>query len=174
MQVHKKAQIRFGAGRFCPLPPPPPPPPPPRRFCPPGQNLLVDSVPYRRNPLADIVPPPPPPSPPRSDDAPPSQMLIYCPPPHPFKWRVMRSKQLLSFSRQYYGRQRLRRVFSFQLWYQKDQKRTLRRECAGVRTIYVVDIAVPQKEKETRNMELFLLPRGIEEMERILHSCQSS
>ena len=54
----------------------------------------------------------------------------------------------------------------------KAQKRSLRRKCED----YAVDSGVlyRKKEKERGEMEFLRVPRGVEERERILHSCHSS
>eukprot|EP00731_Ephydatia_muelleri_P017880 Em0010g978a len=56
--------------------------------------------------------------------------------------------------------------------YHKAQKRSLRRKCED----YAVDSGVlyRKKEKERGEMEFLRVPRGVEERERILHSCHSS
>ena len=56
--------------------------------------------------------------------------------------------------------------------YHKAQKRSLRRNCED----YAVDSGVlyRKKEKERGEMEFLRVPRGVEERERILHSCHSS
>ena len=59
-------------------------------------------------------------------------------------------------------------------WYvpHKAQKRSLRRKCED----YAVDSGVlyRKKERERGEMEFLRVPRGVEERERILHSCHSS
>ena len=54
----------------------------------------------------------------------------------------------------------------------KDQKRALRRKCVD----YAVDSGVlyRKKDKERGKVEYLQVPRGVEEIERILHSCHSS
>ncbi len=57
-------------------------------------------------------------------------------------------------------------------WHHKDQKRALRRKCVD----YAVDSGVlyRKKDKERGKIEYLQVPRGVEEIERILHSCHSS